>query len=61
MRFIFPVVVALMLGVVGRPAEAAVIIYDIGWTGMTGIFSFDGANAGDGRIDGTELLTRRAA
>jgi hypothetical protein len=43
-------------------AQAAPIAYDIAWTGsngytMTGAFSFDDADAGDGRIVGSELLT----
>ncbi len=43
-------------------AQAVVIGYDIAWSGsnnftMTGTFSFDDADAGDGLIDASEVLT----
>ncbi len=45
-----------------QKARAELIVYDLSWTGssaysMTGSFSFDDADGGDGRIDGTELLS----
>lgn len=50
------------IGTMVPAAKADLVTYDIGWTGsggysMTGEFSFDDASGGDGRIDGTELLS----
>lgn len=58
------VVVALVANMgLASTASAVPITYDISWNSilsghsMTGSFSFDDADAADGRIDGTELLT----